>query len=96
MIIKDYKKVVYEISPLEGCSQVDQGKPRKFEKLAAILYHTYDNAMVKMQEHKAKSEGKCSLSHEDASLEDINKFQSPPQVGTKGPPKNKLGSNTEK
>ncbi|RYR47233.1 hypothetical protein Ahy_A07g033186 [Arachis hypogaea] len=48
------------------------------EELAAILHRAYDNAMIEMQEHKAKSNGKCSLSHEDANLETINELQSPP------------------
>ncbi|RYQ83900.1 hypothetical protein Ahy_B10g102781 isoform B [Arachis hypogaea] len=68
----------------------------EFEDLAAILHHAYDNAMVKMQEYKAKSKKKCSLSHEDAFLEDINELQSPPWVRTRGRPKNRLGSKTKK
>ncbi|RYQ96339.1 hypothetical protein Ahy_B08g092061 isoform B [Arachis hypogaea] len=52
--------------------------------------------MVEMQEHKAKSKGTCSLSHEDANLEAINELQSPPRVRTRGRPKNRLGSKTEK
>ncbi|QHN82677.1 Protein FAR-RED ELONGATED HYPOCOTYL [Arachis hypogaea] len=47
----------------------------EFEEPTAILHRAYDNAMVAMQEYKAKSKEKCSLSHEDASLEDINKLQ---------------------
>ncbi|RYQ95963.1 hypothetical protein Ahy_B08g091370 [Arachis hypogaea] len=52
------------------------------EELTAILQCAYDNAMVEMQEYKTKSKGKCSLSHEDASLEDTNELQSPPRVRT--------------
>ncbi|RYR34027.1 hypothetical protein Ahy_A10g048739 [Arachis hypogaea] len=37
----------------------------EFEEPATILYRAYDNAMVEMQEYKAKSKKKCSLSHED-------------------------------
>ncbi|RYR62392.1 hypothetical protein Ahy_A04g019932 isoform A [Arachis hypogaea] len=48
------------------------------EELTGILHHTYNNAMVEMQEHKAKSKEKYSLSHNDALLEDINELQSPP------------------
>ncbi|RYR04336.1 hypothetical protein Ahy_B06g084019 isoform A [Arachis hypogaea] len=48
----------------------------KFE-LTTILHSAYDNAMVEMQEYKAKSKRKCSLFHEDVSLEDINEIQRP-------------------
>ncbi|RYQ84670.1 hypothetical protein Ahy_B10g104126 [Arachis hypogaea] len=33
--------------------------------------------MAEMQEYKVKSKGKYLLSHEDASLDDINDLQSP-------------------
>ncbi|KAL4394091.1 hypothetical protein AHAS_Ahas02G0117300 [Arachis hypogaea] len=36
--------------------------------------------MVEMEELKAKRKGTCSLSHEDANLESINKLQSPPRI----------------
>ncbi|RYQ79575.1 hypothetical protein Ahy_Scaffold5g107803 isoform C [Arachis hypogaea] len=49
-----------------------------------------------MQEHIAKRKEKCSLSHDDTSLKDINEFQSPPRVRTRERPKNRLGSNAEK
>ncbi|RYR53579.1 hypothetical protein Ahy_A06g028764 [Arachis hypogaea] len=49
-----------------------------------------------MQEYKTKSKGKYPLSHKDVSLEDINELQSPPRVRTRGCPKNRLGSKTEK
>ncbi|RYR09078.1 hypothetical protein Ahy_B05g077147 [Arachis hypogaea] len=66
------------------------------EELTVILHCSYDNAMVEMQEYKAKSKGKCSLSHKDASLEDNNELQSPRRVRTRGCPKNRLGSKMEK
>ncbi|RYR03335.1 hypothetical protein Ahy_B06g082218 [Arachis hypogaea] len=50
------------------------------EELTVILHRVYDNAMAEMQEYKAKSKEKCSLSHEDTSLENINELQSPPRV----------------
>ncbi|RYR51631.1 hypothetical protein Ahy_A06g026610 [Arachis hypogaea] len=68
----------------------------KSEDLTTILHCAYDNIIVEMQEYKAKSKRKCSLSHEDASLEDINELQSPPCVRTRGRPKNRLRSNTQK
>ncbi|RYR01254.1 hypothetical protein Ahy_B06g080125 [Arachis hypogaea] len=68
----------------------------KSEDLTTILHCAYDNIMVEMQEYKANSKRKYSLSHEDVSLEDINELQSPPWVRTKGRPKNRLRSNTQK
>ncbi|RYR37863.1 hypothetical protein Ahy_A09g042775 [Arachis hypogaea] len=52
----------------------------EFEELTAILHCAYDNAMVEMQRYKAKSKEKCS----------------PSRGGTRGRPKNRLGSKTEK
>ncbi|RYR73612.1 hypothetical protein Ahy_A02g008037 [Arachis hypogaea] len=52
--------------------------------------------MVEMQEKQAKSKGNSSLSHEDATLSDVNNLQSPPRVRTRGHPKNRLGSNMKK
>ncbi|RYR38358.1 hypothetical protein Ahy_A09g043395 [Arachis hypogaea] len=46
----------------------------KSEELTMILHRIYDNVMDEMREYKAKSKEKCSLSHEDALLEDINEF----------------------
>ncbi|RYR47772.1 hypothetical protein Ahy_A07g033733 [Arachis hypogaea] len=65
------------------------------EELTGILHRTYDNAIVEMQEHKAKRKEKCSLSYDDASLEDINELQNPPRVRTRRHPKNRLGLNTK-
>ncbi|RYR65550.1 hypothetical protein Ahy_A03g011482 [Arachis hypogaea] len=66
------------------------------EERTAIMHCAYDNDMVEMQEQKAKSNKKYSLSHEDANLEAINELQSPPNVRTRGRPKNRLGSKMEK
>ncbi|QHO37667.1 Transposon protein [Arachis hypogaea] len=66
------------------------------EKLTAILHHAYDNVMVEIEELKAKRKRTCSLSHEDANLESVNKLQSPPRVRTRGRPKNRLGSKLDK
>ncbi|RYR52597.1 hypothetical protein Ahy_A06g027491 [Arachis hypogaea] len=52
----------------------------KSKELTTILQHTYDNVMTETQEHKTKSKRKCLLSHEDASLDEINNLQSPPRV----------------
>ncbi|RYR41185.1 hypothetical protein Ahy_A08g037576 [Arachis hypogaea] len=52
--------------------------------------------MVAMEELKAKRNGTCSLSHEDANLESVNELQSPPRVRTRRRPKNRLGSKLDK
>ncbi|KAL4371202.1 hypothetical protein AHAS_Ahas06G0142200 [Arachis hypogaea] len=52
--------------------------------------------MAKMQEYQEKNKGESSLSHEEATLSDVNKLQSLPRVRTRGRPKNRLGSNLEK
>ncbi|RYR10288.1 hypothetical protein Ahy_B05g078763 [Arachis hypogaea] len=66
------------------------------EELTAILHHSYDNVMVKMEELKAKRKGTCLLSHEDDNLESVNELQSPPRVRTRGRPKNRLSSKLDK
>ncbi|QHO56144.1 Transposon protein [Arachis hypogaea] len=66
------------------------------EELTTILHRAYDNVMVEMEELKAKRKGTCSLSHENANLESVNEFQSPPRVRTSGRPKNRLGSKLDK
>ncbi|KAL4389805.1 hypothetical protein AHAS_Ahas03G0081800 [Arachis hypogaea] len=68
----------------------------EFEELTEILYQTFDNVMVEMQEYQVKSKGNCSLSHENATLNDINDLQNPLRVRTKGHPKNRLELNLEK
>ncbi|RYR40501.1 hypothetical protein Ahy_A09g046258 [Arachis hypogaea] len=68
----------------------------EYKELTGILHRAYDNVMVEMQEYQAKSKGKCSLSHKDATLNDVSGLQSPPRVRTRGSPKNRLGSTMEK
>ncbi|RYR72437.1 hypothetical protein Ahy_A02g006657 [Arachis hypogaea] len=68
----------------------------EFEELTEILHRTFDNVMVEMQEYQAKSKGKYSLSHEEATLSDVNDLQNLLCVRTRGRPKNRLGSNIEK
>ncbi|RYR56635.1 hypothetical protein Ahy_A05g022319 isoform A [Arachis hypogaea] len=63
----------------------------EFEELIEILHQTFDNVMAEMQEYQVKSKSKCSLSHEDATLNDINDLQSSPCVRTRERPKNRLG-----
>ncbi|RYR49798.1 hypothetical protein Ahy_A07g036315 isoform A [Arachis hypogaea] len=57
------------------------------EELTGILYRAFDNIMAEI---------KSLLSHEDATLSDVNELQSPPRVRTRGHPNNRLGSNMEK
>ncbi|RYR26942.1 hypothetical protein Ahy_B02g061261 [Arachis hypogaea] len=66
------------------------------EELTEILHRAFDNVMAKMQEYQTKSKGKYSLSHEDATLSDVNNLQSLPCVRTRGRPKNRLGSKEKK
>ncbi|QHN81487.1 Protein FAR-RED ELONGATED HYPOCOTYL [Arachis hypogaea] len=66
------------------------------EELTRILHRVFDKVMDEMQEYQEKSKGKSSLSHEEATLSDMNNLQSPPCVKTRGWPKNRLGSNLEK
>ncbi|RYR03214.1 hypothetical protein Ahy_B06g082065 [Arachis hypogaea] len=66
------------------------------EELTKILHRAFDKVMAEMQEYQEKSKGKSSLSHEEATLSDMNDLQNPPRVKIRGRPKNKLGSNLEK
>ncbi|RYQ96917.1 hypothetical protein Ahy_B08g092850 [Arachis hypogaea] len=68
----------------------------KSEELTRILHRAFDMVMAEMQEYQEKSKEKSSLSHEEATLSDMNDLQSPPCVKTRGRPKNRLGSNLEK
>ncbi|QHO52965.1 uncharacterized protein DS421_2g43740 [Arachis hypogaea] len=52
--------------------------------------------MVEMEEYQGKSKGKSLLTHEEATLSNVNDLQNPPRVKTRGRPKNRLGSNLEK
>ncbi|RYQ94892.1 hypothetical protein Ahy_B08g089848 [Arachis hypogaea] len=66
------------------------------EELTGILHRAFDNVMAEMQEYQARSKGKSLLSHEEATLSDVNNLQSPPHVKTRGRSKNRLGSNLKK
>ncbi|RYR31747.1 hypothetical protein Ahy_B01g056639 [Arachis hypogaea] len=54
----------------------------KFEELTGILHLAFYNVKAEMQEYQAKSKGKCSLSHEDATLSDVNDLQSSSHGGS--------------
>ncbi|RYR29193.1 hypothetical protein Ahy_B01g053534 [Arachis hypogaea] len=66
------------------------------KELTGILHRAFDKVMAEMQEYQERSKGKSSLSHEEATLSNLNGLQSPPRVKTRGQPKNRLGSNLEK
>ncbi|QHO07824.1 Protein FAR-RED IMPAIRED RESPONSE [Arachis hypogaea] len=66
------------------------------EELTRILHRVFDKVMADMQEYQDRSKGKSLLSHEEATLSDVNDLQSPPHVKTRGRPKNRLGSSLEK
>ncbi|QHO07823.1 Protein FAR-RED ELONGATED HYPOCOTYL [Arachis hypogaea] len=66
------------------------------EELTRILCRVFDKVMAEMQEYQDRSKGKSLLSHEEATLSDVNDLQSPPRVKTRGRPKNRLGSSLEK
>ncbi|RYR34010.1 hypothetical protein Ahy_A10g048723 [Arachis hypogaea] len=68
----------------------------EFEELTEILHRAFDKVMAEMQEYQERSKGKSSLSHEEATLSDVNDLQSPPCVKTRGGLKNRLGSNLER
>ncbi|RYR52307.1 hypothetical protein Ahy_A06g027240 [Arachis hypogaea] len=53
------------------------------EELIGILHRAFDNVMAEIK-------GKCSLSHEDATLNDVNDLQSSPCIRIRGHPKNRL------
>ncbi|RYQ96350.1 hypothetical protein Ahy_B08g092081 [Arachis hypogaea] len=68
----------------------------EFEELTRILHRAFDKVMNEMQEYQERSKGKSLLSHEEATLSDVNDLQSPPRIKTRGWPNNRLGSNLEK
>ncbi|RYQ97238.1 hypothetical protein Ahy_B08g093260 [Arachis hypogaea] len=68
----------------------------KSEELTEILHRAFDKVMAEMEEYQERSKGKSLLTHEEATLSNVNDLQSPPRVKTRGRPKNILGSNLEK
>ncbi|RYR59227.1 hypothetical protein Ahy_A05g025072 [Arachis hypogaea] len=68
----------------------------KCEELIGILHRAFDKVMAEMEEYQERSKGKSLLTHEEATLSNVNDLQSPPRVKTRGQPKNRLGSNLEK
>ncbi|RYR01128.1 hypothetical protein Ahy_B06g079971 [Arachis hypogaea] len=66
------------------------------EELTEILHRVFDKVMAEMKEYQERSKGKSLLTHKEATLSNVNDFQSSPRVKTRGRPKNRLGSNLEK
>ncbi|RYR38264.1 hypothetical protein Ahy_A09g043246 [Arachis hypogaea] len=66
------------------------------EELTRILHREFDKVMAEMEEYQERRKGKSSLTHEEATLSNVNDLQSPPRIKTRGRPKNRLGSNLEK
>ncbi|RYR26316.1 hypothetical protein Ahy_B02g060547 [Arachis hypogaea] len=66
------------------------------EELTGIFHRAFDKVMAEMEEYQGRSKGKSLLTHEEATLSNVNDLQSLPRVKTRGRPKNRLGSNLEK
>ncbi|RYR43825.1 hypothetical protein Ahy_A08g040222 [Arachis hypogaea] len=66
------------------------------EELTGILHPAFDKVMADLQEYQERSKGKGLLSHEKATLSNVNDLQIPPRVKTRGRPMNRLGSHLEK
>ncbi|RYQ89925.1 hypothetical protein Ahy_B09g096317 isoform I [Arachis hypogaea] len=52
--------------------------------------------MTEMEEYQERRKGKSLLTHEEATLSNVNDLQNPPRIKTRGRPKNRLGSNLKK
>ncbi|KAL4344162.1 hypothetical protein AHAS_Ahas11G0150800 [Arachis hypogaea] len=59
------------------------------EELTGIL-HRADKVMAEMEEYQERRKGKILLTHEEATLSNVNDLQSPPRIKTRGRPKNRL------
>ncbi|MED6165478.1 hypothetical protein PIB30_099885 [Stylosanthes scabra] len=68
----------------------------EFEVLTAKYHRGLDNLDVEMKEFKAKLKENPTIIHEDGSLSEMNDLQSPTHVRSRGRPKKRLGSNTDK
>ncbi|RYR29638.1 hypothetical protein Ahy_B01g054085 [Arachis hypogaea] len=66
------------------------------EELTGISHRAFDKVMAEMEEYQERSKGNSLLTHEEATLSNVNDLQSPPRVKIRGRPKNRLGSNLEK
>ncbi|RYR25239.1 hypothetical protein Ahy_B02g058904 [Arachis hypogaea] len=66
------------------------------EELTKILHRSFDKVMAEMEEYQRRRKGKSLLTHEEATLSNVNDLQSPLRVKTRGRPKNRLGSKLKK
>ncbi|RYR08257.1 hypothetical protein Ahy_B05g075844 [Arachis hypogaea] len=73
------RRHTYQEQPRRASIGAKKQEIQKFyvSELTGILHRAFDNVMAEMQEYQAKSKGKSSLSHEDATLSDVNELQSP-------------------
>ncbi|RYR73562.1 hypothetical protein Ahy_A02g007955 [Arachis hypogaea] len=68
----------------------------QIRELTRILHRAFDKVMAEIEEYQERSKEKSLLTHDEATLRNVNDLQSPPRVKTRGRPKNRLGSNLEK
>ncbi|RYQ89924.1 hypothetical protein Ahy_B09g096317 isoform G [Arachis hypogaea] len=66
------------------------------EEFTRILHQAFDKIMTEMEEYQERRKGKSLLTHEEATLSNVNDLQNPPRIKTRGRPKNRLGSNLKK
>ncbi|MED6114281.1 hypothetical protein PIB30_078795 [Stylosanthes scabra] len=77
-------------------SYISAEEALEFEMLTAKYHLGLDKLDAEMKEFKAKRKENPGIIHEDGSLSEINDLQSPPHVRSRGRPKKRLGSNTDK
>ncbi|QHO23063.1 Protein FAR-RED IMPAIRED RESPONSE [Arachis hypogaea] len=66
-------------------------------RAAKMNLYWSQEVMAEMEEYQERSKGKSLLiTHEEATLSNVNDLQNLPRVKTRGWPKNRLGSNLEK
>ncbi|MED6142296.1 hypothetical protein PIB30_112251, partial [Stylosanthes scabra] len=77
-------------------SYISAEEASEFEVLTAKYHHCLDKLDAEMKEFKARLKENPSIIYEDGSLSETNDLQSPTHVKSRGRPKKRLGSNTEK
>ncbi|MED6145934.1 hypothetical protein PIB30_029669 [Stylosanthes scabra] len=82
------------VRDLESYTSAEEAS--EFEVLTAKYHLALDKLDAEMKEFKAKLKENPTIIHEDGFLNEINNLQSPPHVRSKGRPRKRLGSNTEK
>ncbi|MED6199609.1 hypothetical protein PIB30_077492 [Stylosanthes scabra] len=89
-------KSSYDAPVLEQRAKRYNEETSKFKVLTAKYHLGLDKLDAEMKEFKAKLKENPGIIHEDSSLSEINDLQSPPHVRSRGHPKKRLGSNTDK